>query len=160
MPKGLTRSGVIGLILLVAGLALGLWPRHIDTVEFTDVSCGTPFFPANSPSGQLRDPWGDVLGYNPADSGRAILGTLCWDPVDEESYAGMTFVALGGLVLAGAWWASRSGSGRATGREAYWRRQGWAPPEELDGPPPGWQRRSSAVPDGPAGASQQYPPPL
>ena len=162
MLKRLTRTGMAGLALVLIGLAMGLWPRHIDTADFTDVSCGTPFFPASSPSGELRDPWGDIFGYSPADRGRAILGTLCWDSVDEESYAGMALVAAGGLLVAGAWWVSRSNNPTDAGREAYWRQRGWAPREEVHGPPAGWQRREDAGVPRPVDSSQnrQYPPAL
>jgi hypothetical protein len=40
MSKRQKVFGVIGLASLLIGLAVGLWPRYIDTVDYTDVSCG------------------------------------------------------------------------------------------------------------------------
>jgi hypothetical protein len=149
-------AAISGLIVAV-GLIMGFWPQTVDVPpDSYGVHCGSPFAPASAPEHTSDSTtWGQILDYQPngtlADSPE-FLHSICGDYMDDNRAGALVVTALGviGAALVGS--SVRTGRRRraqesrtaaATAeaeQEAYWRAQGYVPPEEVVAPPPGWQR--------------------
>ncbi len=121
----LLLAGVI--VLLVAGVVSALRP----SVATTSTEMGKVKL---APRGMSGVPTAAVLlsagGVGPPQT----LPTAAQSPVEEDNGGAPGTPAPGTP-------APKLPAVDAARREAYWRSQGWAPPEEIDGPPPGWARK-------------------
>jgi hypothetical protein len=155
--------------ILVAGLAFGLWPHHIDSTYSEDVACGSPFFPDSGPSGNVTNYWQTSLGFGDqtveSSSERA---DACADVMRDFQAAGvfslgaglvgfavLAYRTFGAALMAQASiespapvhpGSSPDVSTSADAREVYWRSQGWVPADEIEEPPPGWVRIDAPEP--------------
>ena len=154
----LRAIGVLATVLLLGGLALGLVPQTHDFPPSVydgegdgggggEVSCGSPFLPANS--ADAADDVGQAEAWDgggSAEFDEVDRAEACETVLGDGRVAGISSAALGLVGLAYLLWLRRSEKRyeAAAAREAYWRAQGYAPAAEIPGPPPGWRRVGNA----------------
>jgi hypothetical protein len=144
----------LAAVAVVVGLIIGFRPVTADGYDSTNVHCGSAFIPDSAPSGTSDiDTWGNILGFQPTggEDDPSMLQSICDTDTATFRTAALWILIPGVLVGLGILFGIRS-SRKTLAREATseavelekkWREKGWVPPEELDGPPPGWVQAHS-----------------
>ncbi len=160
-------SAAVAGFFLVLGLVLGFSSRTASSWSTGTVDCGAAFAPASFPDmGQEMEFWEDTLGYvgnDALDGTPSQRATTCAEFLDNWRNGALVLLVIGtvGLLAVlgrgiqqhnnristdadGALDVAADEGDDATAAstfsEAYWRARGWAPAEEVEGPPPGWVR--------------------